>query len=571
MQLMTGLMATLRSGDPMLRPEEAGVARNGQSGEDLSSFDEVMRQATLIEADSEAHVSLATRDAESQSSPDNPDPGTETSAQPDNAEDEAGMVPRASPDIRGETPENAALQGGQTPDAPVESRLEGSVAMKDAPARPTPILARPDMNNGRAAALSDGPPLNGPDGALHDNAAVSQGRADHAPLAPQHGAGLSVAEAEKVRSNPAYPAAPGRPVVQTAQPADSGRIPVGPVQKVETAPQTVIAPSSMTHAPQVLSAPPAGAQPTPMPTDGPSAILQTRTPQKHASDAKVIEDIPALPRGASQTRVSTPVQSSTRGAAQPLGQVVHPGQISPDVAPQGSTAPDMSVLGAAHSTSPKDRQTLPPAAPIALPPVATALVPPAPPLMTGAVAGGALPVAPVSDPVSRAVQDETFWVTDLRSTADSAPQSRTVPDQTLHRAELPRHVALQLADAAQRGPNRPVELTLSPAELGRVRINMQTGDGGIAVHIVADRPETLDLMRRNIEQLAQEFHQIGYGEAQFSFSQHGSGQAGAQADRTRPPEVSAALADPDVTAPETHTAVPQTGALRLTDRVDIRI
>ncbi len=47
-----------------------------------------------------------------------------------------------------------------------------------------------------------------------------------------------------------------------------------------------------------------------------------------------------------------------------------------------------------------------------------------------------------------------------------------------------------------------------------------------ALRYIADRPETLELMRRHIDILAQEFRDIGYGSAEFSFGQGGQRPGG---------------------------------------------
>lgn len=77
----------------------------------------------------------------------------------------------------------------------------------------------------------------------------------------------------------------------------------------------------------------------------------------------------------------------------------------------------------------------------------------------------------------------------------------------------------QLAEAVARFPDRPVELTLSPEELGRVRLTLSTSDAGLVLTVSAERPETLDLMRRNIDQLARDFREIGFSDLSFSFTQ----------------------------------------------------
>ncbi|XDA98452.1 flagellar hook-length control protein FliK [Sulfitobacter sp. LCG007] len=101
--------------------------------------------------------------------------------------------------------------------------------------------------------------------------------------------------------------------------------------------------------------------------------------------------------------------------------------------------------------------------------------------------------------------------------AGPVPGTHPIP-----RAELPVMVGRQLAEAIQRHPDRPVELTLNPQELGRVRLSISTVDGGITVNVLAERQETLDLMRRNIGQLALEFAEIGYADIAFAFAQGGS-------------------------------------------------
>ncbi len=43
------------------------------------------------------------------------------------------------------------------------------------------------------------------------------------------------------------------------------------------------------------------------------------------------------------------------------------------------------------------------------------------------------------------------------------------------------------------------------------------------MNIQAERPETLDMLRRNIDQLDRELKLMGYADPGFSFSQEGSG------------------------------------------------
>lgn len=108
------------------------------------------------------------------------------------------------------------------------------------------------------------------------------------------------------------------------------------------------------------------------------------------------------------------------------------------------------------------------------------------------------------------------------ATTDSAPLSRGVdrvaggPPPT---GALPAGLGHRLAEAVSQFPDRPVEITLSPEELGRVRLTLATHDGALTMMVQADRPETLDLLRRNIDSLAQDFRDLGYQDLTFSFGQ----------------------------------------------------
>jgi len=89
----------------------------------------------------------------------------------------------------------------------------------------------------------------------------------------------------------------------------------------------------------------------------------------------------------------------------------------------------------------------------------------------------------------------------------------------LARAEIAPHIARQLVEVMSQAAHRPTEIALSPEELGRVRMSVAAEDGKITVSILTERPETLDLMRRHIDQLGQSFRSMGYDQVSFSFGQ----------------------------------------------------
>lgn len=100
-------------------------------------------------------------------------------------------------------------------------------------------------------------------------------------------------------------------------------------------------------------------------------------------------------------------------------------------------------------------------------------------------------------------------------------------------ANAARPVAAQLASAtAQHQADGTIEVNLSPQELGRVRMVIHHDGTIMNVAIHADRPDTLDLMRRHADVLAQEFRAQGYSGTAFAFS---GGDGGAAGGQNRPP------------------------------------
>ncbi len=124
--------------------------------------------------------------------------------------------------------------------------------------------------------------------------------------------------------------------------------------------------------------------------------------------------------------------------------------------------------------------------------------------------------------------DETFIASDEPLPDFTAPPMRELGQHTQplrSSPELPRLIAAQLAEVIRSNPEKPIELTLNPEELGRLRMTFQTEASTLNVILQVERPETLDLMRRHIAQLAQDMHALGYDEVSFSFQQQGQDTA----------------------------------------------
>ncbi len=150
---------------------------------------------------------------------------------------------------------------------------------------------------------------------------------------------------------------------------------------------------------------------------------------------------------------------------------------------------------------------------------------------------GSAPTAlaqPVSDQLGVSQVDpkgkSEGFVSDLGSVLRAdGPQSSgawTTHTQAVSRTDFGRHVAAQIIDVLPSRAGRPVEVSLNPEELGRVRMTVITGDSGVILSIIAERPETLDLLRRHIDQLATDLRRLGYESPGFEFSGSDSGQRG---------------------------------------------
>ncbi|MFT6090264.1 flagellar hook-length control protein FliK [Sulfitobacter sp.] len=111
-------------------------------------------------------------------------------------------------------------------------------------------------------------------------------------------------------------------------------------------------------------------------------------------------------------------------------------------------------------------------------------------------------------------------------------QSRSVsqtPTQFAAKTGIPQHIPRQLAEVIHTSGSKSVDVALNPEELGRVRLSISQAEGGLVVNVQAERPETLDMLRRNIDQLDQELKLLGYADPGFSFS-HEGGDANQERD-----------------------------------------
>ncbi len=103
---------------------------------------------------------------------------------------------------------------------------------------------------------------------------------------------------------------------------------------------------------------------------------------------------------------------------------------------------------------------------------------------------------------------------------DAAPRDASAAPSDRSTAS---HAAGQLAAAVTLRPDG-AEVNLRPDELGPVRISIDRSAGETTVTLTADRPETLDLLRRHVDILASELRDAGVQTFSFQFG-HGRGGA----------------------------------------------
>lgn len=122
----------------------------------------------------------------------------------------------------------------------------------------------------------------------------------------------------------------------------------------------------------------------------------------------------------------------------------------------------------------------------------------------------------------------------LRATEGPAWQMAVAPRRSHHVAAAapaarPEGVVGQLAVAIAKATDARVEIRLDPPELGRVQIHLTSVEGGVQALVLAQRPETHDLLRRHAELLLHELAGSGFGSVSLDFA---SGGDSAPHDRT---------------------------------------
>ncbi|KPQ07019.1 MAG: Flagellar hook-length control protein [Rhodobacteraceae bacterium HLUCCA12] len=131
--------------------------------------------------------------------------------------------------------------------------------------------------------------------------------------------------------------------------------------------------------------------------------------------------------------------------------------------------------------------------------------------------------------------------------------------------DLGRETAHQIAtQVTQLGKGR-FELSLSPGELGKVDMWLHDSDNRLTLTVNAERPETMDLIRRHIGLLEQELRQMGLGSLSLQLGDNGApGSRGEQQGRDGAAVDAAVGAEPVAPNPSTAPGVAR-------DHLDLRL
>lgn len=295
-------------------------------------------------------------------------------------------------------------------------------------------------------------------------------------------------------------------------------------------------------------------------------------------DAGVPVDAPVRPPATTEAdlRIPAPAKVATaelsnrplpaRGVAVPVAAVQ-----ADSVALSGPRQAPPERVAASPSSGPRAA----PAYTVLVPAPATAAVAPglsAERLLPGPATAFAAAIAGAPD--TSGLVDAALAPLEPRAPAPLAATLAPAPPQGTAVADINRQIALRIVTAAEGGPGvarGTVELSLSPEELGRVRLRLHPSEAGLSVTITAERPETLDLLRRNIDSLAREFLEIGYADTDFDFAESGQGARDEQGEEAEP-GASGPLASAARTAAQADSPQPaQAALLALGERLDIRL
>ncbi len=97
--------------------------------------------------------------------------------------------------------------------------------------------------------------------------------------------------------------------------------------------------------------------------------------------------------------------------------------------------------------------------------------------------------------------------------------------------EAVEQVKVNITKSAVKGTDK-IDIQLKPEDLGHIQIKMQIKDGKLQAHIIASRPETMDMLQKEVQSLERAFNDAGFetDEGSLTFSFNKENQSGQESD-----------------------------------------
>lgn len=461
------------------------------------------------------------------------------------ADPESAETPPAG-EAESDHPETVSIRSSENAsDLPVRSRSAVSET-RPSPENDTAQTATADKN--RAQELSDPPPPSTRSGLLPPVAPlVTAARSEETELA-QDGA---VQPEDAPPSQ--YVSATERQHTQTLQAQF-------PVARAEAGGKIVRAEVTSGAVANQMQTPPAPEQRT-LPKDG----VQPEITHRPVPSTEAIPRSPDAPQ--THVRFAAPSQTD---AAQIDAKAAPP--LPLPVKPEGQTEASASLPGSRGqlrfeqaTVSMQVSGPLPEPLPIAPPPL------PQPPAFSMTS-----PIAFSPPPLNTTERLDLTTSNSPEMNADFLPQARTSEGWTptlssfgagsatavTLRADSP-NMPHRMAEILVSQAGQSVEVAMRPDELGSVRMVLSLSDTGATVFLNAERPETLDLMRRHADALAEALRQLGHESVDFSF---GKEHQPSQGTDTRKADEVGTHEEPD------QTTIARSGyAIGVQDGLDLRL
>lgn len=200
---------------------------------------------------------------------------------------------------------------------------------------------------------------------------------------------------------------------------------------------------------------------------------------------------------------------------EPAEPIVEPPQAIPAQTPSPKLAePAVTDIDVDIKEAAPQRQTVSPAEAHVRSQLQTSIVPQTVPDFTKSQA-----VPLILDVQTSAVVEVDSVVGEV-SMVDEVSKNRpqAMPLQAPVAAEHAPKVVQQLAVTMVQHKDQLTEIALDPPELGKVKMQLSITDGVAQVVLAVERPETNDLIRRHLDQLANELGALGYRDITFEFS-----------------------------------------------------